>query len=338
MVKRIHSVQSNTKHIVKRRLLRNRKMIMLLLFCMMIGSLNELYFKQGDWPLQSAQQIRVYNTEDNTLMKMDLETYIVGVVAAEMPASFELEALKAQAVAARTFAVNRINHPNEKVTMLHPEAQITTSPNTCQAWIDDAEQRERWGSSYETWHKKIMQAVSETAGEVLYYNEMLIEPVYHASCGGGTTEAAEDVWGNAKPYLVSVFCNHPTDKHSDNTTLFSLEELIEKMNLRDSSTETVKTMQDDYISVIETTGTNRVKKLRIGNDVFSGGELRSMLGLKSTLIDWYLDDEEITFTTSGYGHGVGMCQHGADYYARQGYDYRQILQHYYSGTTLQQLS
>ena len=158
MVKRIHSVQSNTKKIVKRRLLRNRKMIMLLLFCMVIGSLNEFYFKQGDWPLQPAQQICVYNTENNTLMKMDLETYIVGVVAAEMPASFELDALKAQAVAARTFAVNRMNHPNEKVTALHPEARITTSPNTCQAWISDAEQRDRWGSSYEIWHKKIMQA------------------------------------------------------------------------------------------------------------------------------------------------------------------------------------
>ena len=180
MVRQIQSAQSSyTKQFVERKLRHRRIMLILLVLCILAGVL----YQQGgrvERGIMPNQQIRVYHTETDSLMVMDLEMYVVGVVAAEMPASFELDALKAQAVAARTFALNRIRYPNDKVISLHSDAQITTSSTTCQAWISDAMQRERWGSAYNQWHKKIMQAVSETAGEVLYYDETLIEPVYHA--------------------------------------------------------------------------------------------------------------------------------------------------------------
>jgi stage II sporulation protein D len=270
--------------------------------------------------------INVYNTETEKLMQLEMETYIAGVVAAEMPASFELDALKAQAVAARTFALKRMNVPNSNVKALHSDAQISTSPTTCQAWISDDEQRERWGKDYTKWHQKIIQAVTETAGEVLCYDGVLIDPVYHASCGGGATESAEYVWGNAKPYLVSVPCNHPADQHSGVTMAISQAELMEKLDL-----------QSNAVNVIaeERTPSNRLKTMLVGDNTIRGSELRNALGLKSTLIDWLIIGDQMIVTTNGYGHGAGMCQNGANYYAQLGYNYQQILQHYYRGAVLQ---
>ena len=270
--------------------------------------------------------INVYNTETEKLMQLEMETYIAGVVAAEMPASFELDALKAQAVAARTFALKRMNVPNSNVKALHFDAQISTSPTTCQAWISDDEQRERWGKDYTKWHQKIIQAVTETAGEVLCYDGVLIDPVYHASCGGGATESAEYVWGNAKPYLVSVPCNHPADQHSGVTMAISQAELMEKLDL-----------QSNAVNVIaeERTPSNRLKTMLVGDNTIRGSELRNALGLKSTLIDWLIIGDQMIVTTNGYGHGAGMCQNGANYYAQLGYNYQQILQHYYRGAVVQ---
>jgi stage II sporulation protein D len=274
----------------------------------------------------SSQMINVYNTETEKLMQLEMETYIAGVVAAEMPASFELDALKAQAVAARTFALKRMNVPNSNVKVLHSDAQISTSPTTCQAWISDDEQRERWGKDYIKWHQKIIQAVTETAGEVLCYDGVLIDPVYHASCGGGATESAEYVWGNAKPYLVSVPCNHPADQHSGVTMAISQAELMEKLDL-----------QSNAVNVIaeERTPSNRLKTMLVGDNAIQGSELRNALGLKSTLIDWRIVGNQMIVTTNGYGHGAGMCQNGANYYAQLGYNYQQILQHYYRGAVVQ---
>ena len=331
---RIQTVQLKRKQSAKRRIWRRRCLIAAMVICAITVGLNRVGDNSAQKVPTSGQMIRVYNTAAGTLMELDLEVYLAGVVAAEMPASFEMEALKAQAVAARTFALNRIQHPNGNVTALHPQAQITTSPETCQAWIDDATQKERWGNAYETWRDKIAQAVSMTKGEVLYYKDALIEPVYHASCGGGYTEAAEHVWGNASPYLVSVICSHPTDRHSNETTVLSLQELTEKLGLQGVVAAGSLYGENSYLQILQRTESNRVKEIRIGDKTIRGGELRSALGLKSTLLDWEIRGNDIVFTTNGYGHGVGMCQYGADYYAAQGYDYRQILQHYYPGTTI----
>ena len=323
MVKRIQPLQ---KTLTKRSVGHNRNIIIILLICASIWCGDCIISEEIIHNKASSQMINVYNTETEKLMQLEMETYIAGVVAAEMPASFELDALKAQAVAARTFALKRMNVPNSNVKALHSDAQISTSPATCQAWISDAEQRKRWGKDYAKWHQKIIQAVTETAGEVLCYDGVLIDPVYHASCGGGATESAEYVWGNAKPYLVSVPCNHPADQHSGVTMAISQAELMEKLDL-----------QSNAVNVIaeERTPSNRLKTMLVGDNTIRGSELRNALGLKSTLIDWRIVGNQMIVTTNGYGHGAGMCQNGANYYAQLGYNYQQILQHYYRGAVVQ---
>ena len=319
-------IQPLRKTLTKRSVGHNRNIIIILLICASIRCVDYIISEEIIHNKASSQMINVYNTETEKLMQLEMETYIAGVVAAEMPASFELDALKAQAVAARTFALKRMNTPNSTVTALYPEAQITTSPATCQAWISDAEQQKRWGKDYAKWHQKIIQAVTETAGEVLCYDGVLIDPVYHASCGGGATESAEYVWGNAKPYLVSVPCNHPADQHSGVTMAISQAELMEKLDL-----------QSNAVNVIaeERTPSNRLKTMLVGDNTIRGSELRNALGLKSTLIDWLIIGDQMIVTTNGYGHGAGMCQNGANYYAQLGYNYQQILQHYYRGAVVQ---
>ena len=323
MVKRIQPLQ---KTLTKRSVGHNRNIIIILLICASIRCGDYIISEEIIHNKASSQMINVYNTETEKLMQLEMETYIAGVVAAEMPASFELDALKAQAVAARTFALKRMNVPNSNIKTLHSDAQISTSPATCQAWISDAEQRKRWGKDYAKWHQKIIQAVTETAGEVLCYDGVLIDPVYHASCGGGATESAEYVWGNAKPYLVSVPCNHPADQHSGVTMAISQAELMEKLDL-----------QSNAVNVIaeERTPSNRLKTMLVGDNTIRGSELRNALGLKSTLIDWLIIGDQMIVTTNGYGHGAGMCQNGANYYAQLGYNYQQILQHYYRGAVVQ---
>ena len=323
MVKRIQPLQ---KTLTKRSVGHNRNIIIILLICASIRCGDYIISEEIIHNKASSQMINVYNTETEKLMQLEMETYIAGVVAAEMPASFELDALKAQAVAARTFALKRMNVPNSNIKTLHSDAQISTSPATCQAWISDAEQRKRWGKDYAKWHQKIIQAVTETAGEVLCYDGVLIDPVYHARCGGGATESAEYVWGNAKPYLVSVPCNHPADQHSGVTMAISQAELMEKLDL-----------QSNAVNVIaeERTPSNRLKTMLVGDNAIQGSELRNALGLKSTLIDWRIVGNQMIVTTNGYGHGAGMCQNGANYYAQLGYNYQQILQHYYRGAVVQ---
>ena len=323
MVKRIQPLR---KTLTKRSVGHNRNIIIILLICASIRCGDYIISEEIIHNKTSSQMINVYNTETEKLMQLEMETYIAGVVAAEMPASFELDALKAQAVAARTFALKRMNVPNSNVKASHSDAQISTSPTTCQAWISDDEQRERWGKDYTKWHQKIIQAVTETAGEVLCYDGVLIDPVYHASCGGGATESAEYVWGNAKPYLVSVPCNHPADQHSGVTMAISQAELMEKLDL-----------QSNAVNVIaeERTPSNRLKTMLVGDNTIRGSELRNALGLKSTLIDWRIVGNQMIVTTNGYGHGAGMCQNGANYYAQLGYNYQQILQHYYRGAVVQ---
>ncbi len=333
MVTRIRS--PHTARLRQRKKRRSRLTWVMVLLCGVflygISGVVERLPESGEPELYSGRTVQVYNMETAQLMTLDLEQYLTGVVAAEMPASFDVEALKAQAVAARTFTVSRMANPNPHVTALDSRAQLSTNPQTCQAWISDAEQKKRWDKKYKEYHRKIVQAVSETAGEVLRYDGTLIEPLYHASCGGGRTEDAEEVWGNAKPYLVSVACNHSTDPHTGAQATMSLQQMGQKLGVDGAA---AVGNFGDFMQLLSSTASDRVKILRIGNETFSGTQLRSALGLKSSLVSWEIDGDEITFTTNGYGHGVGLCQYGANYYAEQNNSYQQILSRYYPGTQL----
>lgn len=284
----------------------------------------------SDIALPKAQQaIAVYDHQNGVIMQLGLEDYLVGVVAAEMPASFELEALKAQAVAARTFAISRLGSS----AAADASYQLTTDPATCQAWISQAEMENRWKSSFADNYSKIRQAVAETAGEIITYQGQVIEPLYHASCGGGRTESAQDVWGNERPYLVSVSCGHPADKHTQQTTTLTLAQIDQKLG-SDLSVIPAGGGMGKLIRIERSTASDRVAEVRLGSNHYSGSKVRQALGLKSSLFACQIDGDQVTFTTNGYGHGVGMCQYGADYYAQQGLDYTAILKHYYTGVEI----
>lgn len=280
------------------------------------------------------QQVAVYDHQSGQIMTLGLEDYLVGVVAAEMPASFELEALKAQAVAARTFACSRLW---SEAAAADAPYRLTTDPATCQAWISDEEMQTRWGQQYAANREKIVQAVAQTQGEILTYQGKVIEPVYHASCGGGRTESARDVWGSDRPYLISVVCDHPSDKHTQLKTTLSLAEVDQKLGSDAAVVAAASSGQSSPLAIVASSASDRVLKMRVGSKQYSGSAVRQALGLESSLISFDQEGDEVTFTTNGYGHGVGMCQYGADYYAGQGWDYQAILKHYYTGVSLNRL-
>ncbi|KJS85462.1 MAG: hypothetical protein JM58_08460 [Peptococcaceae bacterium BICA1-8] len=284
-----------------------------------------------------GRAINVFNYQTGKLMTMDFEEYIVGVVAAEMPASFEKEALKVQAVAARTYAYKRLVEPDALIKEYHPQADVITSPAICQAWVSDAELKEKWGRlDYLKFKKRIVDAVEETRGEILVYQNKLIDPVYHASCGGERTEDSGDVWKYSFPYLQSVECSGHEDKHLQDTKTIPIRNIDVALNSNLEAVPAAKLQSsiNTYLQVVEKTKTGRIKTLSINGKKLPGTEVRTKLGLKSTWFTWRIDTNNITFTTRGYGHGVGMCQYGADGFAKQGKKYDHILKHFYQGVEI----
>lgn len=283
-----------------------------------------------------TNKIRLYDHQAGKVLELGLEEYVVGVVAAEMPASFQLEALKAQAVAARTYAVKRLQVPDPRVKEINQQADISSDPNINQAWISDEEMKKRWGQwNYAANKRKIIQAVAETSGKVVVYGGQLIDPSYHASCGGNGTENSGDVWKYQVPYLQRVQCNnHPNDKN-DAVVAMSMRDFA---GLLDVDVKTVPASKlfgySKALQVKEKTSSGRLKNFTFGGKTFTGSELRSRLNLKSTMIDWKIEGSTIKLMTRGYGHGVGMCQYGSEGYALEGWNFKRILSHYYQGTSL----
>lgn len=254
----------------------------------------------------------IYN---NTALSIDFEDYIIGVVAAEMPASFNIEALKAQSVIARTYALNLINN-----------GRTLTSDNSTQNYIDINSMKSKWGNDFDKYYNKIKDAVNETKGITIKYNQELIDCVYH-STNNGYTEDSINVWGNDIPYLKSV--ESPWDKNASSylrTISISLEDFNLKLKTNISS--------DNQISILSRNSSNRVDSIMIGDKMFSGKDFRTILGLRSTDFDISITDNLVNITTRGYGHGVGMSQYGANGMALDGYNYKQILSYYYRGVTI----
>ena len=256
--------------------------------------------------------ITVYRTNGDVI-NISLTEYLVGVVAGEMPASFPIEALKAQAVVARTYTMKS----------LQIGRKLTDSTST-QVYKDNNQLRNLWGNDYDRYYQRIYDAVTSTDNICVYYNGDYIDAVYH-STSNGYTEDAVNVWGNRIPYLqtvastwdqnVSSYLKIITKEESDIISILGLDNL-------------------DEIQILERNNSGRVEKVQIGNKIFSGVELRNMLGLRSTDFEIIKDNNIITITTKGYGHGVGMSQYGAKGMAEQGYSYREILNHYYTNVNI----
>lgn len=292
---------------------------------------------QGDVRVNIADdniRIKLLNHETGEIWELGLEEYLVGVVAAEMPASFPLEALKAQAIAARTYAVRRIQVPDPRAVSGTSSANLSSDPAINQAWISDQVMRERWGKwNYSANKAKIITAVKETKDVVLVYQGQLIDPAYHASCGGVGTENAGNVWKYDMPYLRHVSCNnHPGNNHEE-VKVFSLQNFCQALNIQ--AIPTVKSLSSrNTLAVNERTPAGRVRSLSFAGKTFTGAELRSALGLKSTHLELRPEGDSIKVLTRGYGHGIGMCQHGAGAMAREGKDCKDILTYYYQGVSL----
>lgn len=267
----------------------------------------------------SSTKIHLSLSKTNDIAELAQEEYIKGVLLAEMPATFSLEALKAQAVATRTYTQKKLTEQNH----------ICDNPSHCQAWADPTT------SEY---YEKISQAVKETEGEELTYLGEPIEAFFHSS-SGGKTENSENVWSSSKPYLISVESPGEEEIMSNfySTKEITYKDLAEKINAYKNKQEITSYKLKDKIKILSRTSGNRVQKIKIQNTELTGNEIRSLCELRSSNFEIELKNDSIIFNVSGYGHGVGMSQWGAEAMARNGSNYKEILYHYYPGTLIEKL-
>lgn len=279
--------------------------------------------KENEQPsLTNEKNIKIKDKENN-IKDLNVEEYLIGVLAAEMPASFELEALKAQAVAARTFALYKIEHTKNQ------DYNVLTTV-TDQSYITKEEMQEKWQTEYDKYFTKIKQAVEETKDEVMFYQGKIIESFYFAMSNGKTEDCAT-VFQEDLPYITTVESKWDNEqlKNFLVTTEFSKQEFCEKLSLNNC--------QEIKIGEIKKSETNRIISITVNNQVFLGTEFRRLLGLRSTDFEIKEDNGKMIITTKGYGHGVGMSQYGANGMAKEGSSYKDILNYYYKDITIKKM-
>ncbi len=284
-------------------------------------------------------KIIVYNKTLNKSEEMNLEEYTKGVVAAEMPADFDPEALKAQAVAARTFAYGRLAGIYKSKQGVHDGVDICTESTHCQAWTSKESAMKKWNPFFASrnWGR-IERAVNSTKESIVVYEENIANSLFHAS-SSGRTENSEEVWsGTSVPYLRSVASSgEEASKGYITSILIQAAELAEKL----SEAKPDAIFEDDIfksIKILDFTTGGRVKTLKIGDVTLKGTEFRTLLGLRSANFKVEMADDKtnktLKITTAGHGHGVGMSQWGADSLAKKGGTYIEILKHYYTGVDI----
>lgn len=274
--------------------------------------------------VSNEEEIRVLISETGKVETIKTEDYIFGVVAAEMPALYEEEALKAQAVVAYTYFLN-------KKEGYGGEYDITDDFTKDQAFVSLKEAREKWGSGADEYEKKIRKAIRAVSGKKITYEGKPILAVYHA-ISSGKTENVSEVWGGQYPYLVSV--DSSFDKNAENyesSLTLAAEELKEKLAAKVSIADLTVNCFSDF----NRTSAGSVKTVSVCGVSLSGSDIRSTLGLRSADFDVSFADGKYTFTVRGYGHGIGMSQQGANYLAQQNKTYEEIINHYYTGCKIE---
>jgi len=268
--------------------------------------------KWGDEPY-----ISLYLHEEDKTVSLRFEEYLAGVVAAEMPASFDIEALKAQTVCARTYAVKKLLEKRP-----YPQqADLSDDIDSCQAYISPADFSKANPKHYQELLTRIRKAVNETRGEIMLSKGEPIDALYHSTCGG-QTENAGDVWFQDVSYLSSVKCEYCAESKNYSTVqVFSLKQIEDSIGI--DSDEKLD------IEVLKTTSSGRIKELSINSLILSGEEFRRKLNLPSNWLEFKVNKGNLIINSRGYGHGVGMCQYGANGMARDGADYKEILWNYY---------
>ena len=266
---------------------------------------------EDDISLEPEYSIKInYNGEVSDIL---LEDYVLGVVACEMPASFNIEALKAMAVAARTFALYKINN-NKNYVMK------TTTSDQCYISID--KMKKNWGSSFDKNYLKVKQAILETKNQYMTYNDEVIISFYF-SISNGYTENCENVFSQKLDYLVSVDSTWDSKyQYKEKTVNYSISDFLSKLKLKDTLIQKIQIIRSD---------TGRVNYIYVNGVKYKGSKFRSLLKLRSTDVEITHDNEFVYIKTKGYGHGVGMSQYGANSMAGSGSKYDEILKHYYRG-------
>ena len=276
--------------------------------------------------------IKLLHKESGQIEEISIDEYLYGVISAEMPANYEEEALKAQAVAARTYTIYQISNNNGK----HKNADICDDSTCCQAWISKENRMKRWSDEERenNWNK-IKEAVNSTAGKIITYNNEAINAFFHSN-SGGKTEIPSNVWIGGKdfPYLKSV-----ETSGEDAYTQYSSEVIISKTDLLEKLKKEYSDIQINFdenesIKILEYTQSGRIKTVKFGNTEIAGTKVRSIIGLKSTKFSIKIDGDNVIFSVIGYGHGIGMSQTGADSMAKQGKNYEEILKHFYTGVEI----
>ncbi len=276
--------------------------------------------------------ISVYMSVDKEVVEVSEFEYVCGSVAAEMPASYHEEAIKAQAVACYTNAV-RLRGQNEgDVGNTLLGADISNDSSIHQGYLSKAERKEKWGKSYEKYETKIENAVEEILGKKLTYDGEPCVAAFHA-ISAGYTESAKTVWGASIPYLTSVKSTGDTLSPSYQTSVSFTKEQFSDIATKLGVTPD-QNNNSSWIGEAKTSDAKTVTHLSLCGKTFTGVEIRNAFSLRSAAFTAAVTDTGVTFKVFGYGHGVGMSQYGADYMARQGSDYKEILNHYYKGATL----
>lgn len=287
---------------------------------------------ENEYDYKQFAKIRLLHKKTNEIEEVDLDEYLCNVVSAEMPADYEKEALKAQAIVARTYTIYKAKNPK------HENSDICDDSTCCQAWISKEDRFSRWQEDKRdnNW-EKIRQAVKETQGKIITYNNEPINAFFHSN-SGGTTEVPVNVWGGSNyPYLqvVQTAGEEGYSQYSSEVELTN-EELINKLKDKYSDIQ-IDFNNDQDIKVLEYTDSNRVKTIKFGNHEIAGVEARSILGLKSTNFEIIKEPGKIKFSVKGYGHGVGMSQTGADAMAKEGKTCEEIIQHFYVGVRIENI-
>ncbi|HHW35838.1 MAG TPA: stage II sporulation protein D [Bacillales bacterium] len=280
--------------------------------------------KQTPTLQEPAIEVAVYRSKTKKIDNIPLEEYVKGVVASEMPAEFEMEALKAQALTARTYIVKQLLG-SEPISA--PEGAVVTDTVMHQVYKGPEELRETWGAANYDWKMdRITMAIEATKGQIITYNNEPITASFF-STSNGFTENSEDYWKNSFPYLRSV--ESPWDKASPkfkDQVVLSIADFEKKLN--------VKVESDIIGEITSRTKGNRVAQVKINDKSFDGREVREKLGLRSSDFTWEKQGTNVVITTKGYGHGVGMSQYGANGMATEGKTFKDIITHYYQGAAI----
>ena len=284
-------------------------------------------------PVADAESFAIYNTATSKVETVSVQDYVRGAVAAEMPPSFHLEALKAQAVAAHTYALYRQNLSRLSPDPVIQNADFSADPDHGKGYMTEEMARERYGDQFELYWSKICEAADSTLGYVLTYDGQPILAAYH-STSNGETEDAVNVWSASVPYLVPVESEGDLLAPDFATTETFTPKEVRALFSTAYPSHTFPASQEDWFVVKERSDSGYVTQIQVGDQILHGKEVRQVLGLKSSDFTVSFQNGTFAFQVEGYGHGVGLSQYGADYMARQGATFDEILTHYFTGAKL----